>query len=239
MNKLALFLSSVLIFMTAVYSAYAFRSGVFSPISSSFADSELTVILDPGHGGFDGGATAVDGTAEKDFNLQISLILREYLELYGFRVVMTRTEDASTDSVADGTIRERKVDDIHNRLSLVNETDNCILLSIHQNYFEDPSCCGTQVFYSANTTQGKELAEAIQREIVSLLQPENTRLVKSAGKEIYLLNNAQKPAVLVECGFISNRNDTIKLQDESYRKKISFCIAKAVFDYYKNDRSTG
>ena len=231
MKKIALFLVSLLVCLTVVFCVSNSRIALFYPSLSQRAAGQYTIILDPGHGGFDGGATSIHGTAEKEFNLEIALKLRNYLQLFGFNVIMTRTEDVGTDGLPNGSIRERKVCDIRNRMALVNSTEDCLLVSIHQNYFQDSSCCGTQVFYSKNLPQSKMIAQCVQRHIASELQQNNTRMVKSAGNEIYLLNNAQRPAVLIECGFISNVNDTELLSDETYQKKLSFCIAEALFDY--------
>ena len=163
--------------------------------------------------------------------MQIALKLRDYLTFYGFQVIMTRTEDVGTDNIPDGTIRERKVSDIHNRTDLLNKTSGGILISIHQNFYSDRSCRGTQVFYSTNSNQSKTIAQSVQKEVVSSLQPDNTRFVKAAGNEIYLLRHAENPAILVECGFISNETDTKLLSDDIYQKKLSFCIAKAMYEY--------
>ena len=231
MKKYALTLSAFLVLLTAVFIISQRNTPQDKPSSAGTIRTQRTIILDPGHGGFDGGATASDGTPEKDFNLQIALKLKDYLSLAGFHVVMTRTQDVGTEAPGAETIREKKVSDIRSRMALVNDTPDCLLLSIHQNYFEDASCRGTQVFYSKNHPQSKIIAEYIQSGITLELQPDNTRLVKAAGKEIYLLKNAQRPAVLVECGFISNSRETQQLHNETYQQQLSFCIAKALFDY--------
>ncbi len=232
MKKTAIFLSAFLFLLTAFYALFNIRDSDLFPVSGRQTDDlRQTIILDPGHGGFDGGATAVDGTPEKAFNLQIALKLRDFLQFYGFQVVMTRTEDAGTEDSSARSLREKKVSDIRNRMALVNNTQNCILMSIHQNYFEDASCKGTQVFYSKNTTESKNIAQTIQQEIAAALQPANTRVIKGAGSEIYLLDKAKRPAVLVECGFISNKDDAEKLLDGNYQKQLALCIAKAMFHF--------
>lgn len=232
MKKIVFLLSGSLILLTIVYFVFSDREAASFSIASDRIDISKTILLDPGHGGFDGGATAANGTPEKEFNLQIALKLRDLLELYGFHVVMTRTQDVGTEDPAAGSIREKKVTDIRNRMSMLNEQNDRILISIHQNYFTDASCSGTQVFYSPNDPQSKPIAQAIQAKICGDLQRENTRMIKAAGNDIYLMHHAQRPAVLVECGFISNPAETALLCDDDYQKKLAFCIANALFEYF-------
>ena len=196
-----------------------------SRMASSLADSAAPVIyLDPGHGGEDGGTQSQDGLLEKDVNLSIALTLRDLPEAAGYRVKMTREEDVSIGDNTLATVRERKVSDIHSRLSLVEEERSCVLISIHQNYFEQSRYSGAQMFYSPNNEESGALAESIRQSVVSLLQPENTRQNKEATDSIYLLWNTQAPAVLVECGFLSNAEEAALLGQEAYRAQMAFCI---------------
>ena len=191
-------------------------------------------IIDPGHGGEDGGAVASDGTQEKDINLKIALKLNDILTSLGFNTSMTRTTDTSiSDSGTEG-IREIKISDMHNRLEICNASDDNILISIHQNKFEQSKYSGAQMFYSTNTSQSALLAQYIQESIVSLLQPENTREIKPADKNIYLLYNAKVPAVICECGFISNEQELNNLKDEEYQTKVAIAIAKGIIEYCEN-----
>ncbi len=192
------------------------------------------IIIDAGHGGEDGGAVAADGTLEKDINLSIALKLNDILTSLGYQTVMTRTEDTSICDTDLSTIREIKVSDMKNRLKICNSDDNNILISIHQNKFEQSKYSGTQVFFSPNS-DSNVLAEAIQQSVVSLLQPENTRAVKPADKNIYLLYNAAVPAVICECGFMSNPEELTKLKDEDYQNKMSFAIAQGLLSYQKGE----
>lgn len=190
------------------------------------------IIIDAGHGGFDGGAVADDGTVEKDINLKISLYLQEYLELSGLNTIMTRYDDVSLEDEGLNTIRKKKTSDIHNRLKLMEETDNAIFISIHQNKYPQEKYSGLQVFYSPNNSeQSSLLARNIQENVVELLQPENERQIKECGTSVYLIYNAVKPAVLVECGFLSNYNEAQLLKTEQYQRKIAFCIATGIQDY--------
>lgn len=194
-------------------------------------DTKPTFIIDAGHGGIDGGAIGADGTPEKDINLQISLYLNEILRSYGFNTVMIREDDRSVHSDSAKTVREIKVSDIHNRMSVMENTDNCIFISIHQNSYNSSKYWGTQVFYSPNTQESKLLADEIQQSVVSLLQSNNERQIKECGKSVYLLYYAKKPAVLVECGFITNYSDLELLKNEEYQRKMAFSVANGILNY--------
>lgn len=192
--------------------------------------SPRTIVVDAGHGGEDGGATGKSERPEKDINLAISKDLQQLLIASGYRVVMTRTTDtAISDNL--NSIHERKVSDIHNRMKIIESQGNCIFVSIHQNLFEQSQYQGTQVFYSKNTAESKELAESIKGRVVSLLQNDNTRATKPATSSIYLLWNAKVPAVLVECGFLSNEEEAVKLNQEEYQQQMAFAIYCGILDY--------
>ena len=202
--------------------------------ASSMPITQKTVIVDAGHGGDDGGAIGIDGTVEKDINLDISLKLEKILKFYGFNVIMTRTQDVMTCDDGLDSLRKRKISDIHNRFELMRKNPDAIFISVHQNKFEDSSQHGTQVFYSGNDERSKELAEAIQTSVTLTLQRKNDRVVKKSGSGIYLLYHAKIPAVLVECGFISNSDEVKKLKDESYRMKLAILIADGLLKYLSN-----
>ncbi len=213
----------------------------FTFMANSSADGVMTkpvlkqtVIIDAGHGGDDGGAIGIDGTVEKDINLDIALKLEKLLKFYGFDVIMTRTEDIMTCDDGLDSLRKRKISDIHNRFDVLEKNPDAVFISIHQNKFEDNSQHGTQVFYSGNNDESKLLAESIQNSIVSVLQPDNSRVVKKSGSGIYLLYHAKLPAVLVECGFISNPAEVKNLNDEKYRMKIAILIADGLIKYLIN-----
>lgn len=202
--------------------------------ASSMPITQKTVIVDAGHGGDDGGAIGIDGTVEKDINLDIALKLEKILKFYGFNVIMTRTQDVMTCDDGPDSLRKRKISDIHNRFELMRKNPDAIFISVHQNKFEDSSQHGTQVFYSGNDERSKELAEAIQTSVTLTLQRKNDRVVKKSGSGIYLLYHAKIPAVLVECGFISNSDEVKKLKDESYRMKLAILIADGLLKYLSN-----
>ncbi len=191
-----------------------------------------TIVIDAGHGGIDSGTSGDDGTAEKDINLAISKKLEQILRCMGFSVIMTRTQDDLISDPALDTIRKRKNADIMKRLEIANSTRNCVLISIHQNYFHQSQYSGAQVFYSSNHTENKELADWLQNDIIAMLQPLNTRKTKSIGSDVYLLHHCNNPAVMIECGFMSNPKELSLLKNESYQTKLAFTIALSLISFY-------
>lgn len=190
------------------------------------------IIIDAGHGGFDGGAVAADGTVEKDINLKISLYLQEYLDVFGFETLLTRDNDNSLEDAGLETIKKKKTSDIHNRMKIMEDTDNALFISIHQNHYPVEKYSGMQVFYSPEFSEKSSLlAQSIQETVTEILQPDNNRLIKQCGTSVYLMYNAVKPAVLVECGFLSNVIETQKLKTDVYQKELAFCIALGVQKY--------
>ncbi len=193
---------------------------------------ECVVLANSPHGGFDGGAVALDGTVEKDINLKICLTLAEFLRFSGYDVIMTRSGDNSTDNIDSDKIASRKKSDLKNRLELMNENPDAVFVSIHLNKFTTSTASGSQVFYSGAKEESQVLGEKIQSAIVKLLQPENIRVNKKATTSTYLLYNATVPAVLVECGFLSNANDLQKLKDEAYQREMAFSIFCGITQYF-------
>jgi len=189
------------------------------------------IILDAGHGGIDGGAVAADGTVEKDLNLAITLQLNDMLCALGCETLLTRESDLSLHDDEAKTVRQKKVSDIRGRTGLVNGSENALLVSIHQNKFPDSAVHGTQVFYSPNAPESRALALALQKNAALLLQPGNKKVVKQAGTDIYLLYHAQKPAAMVECGFLSNPAEREKLKDAGYQSQLAFALACGILEY--------
>lgn len=221
-----LFGASLLLF--ALQTAQAF--GVVEFHADFFA-KKGTVVLDAGHGGEDGGAVGTNGAMEKDINLSIALELEKYLKQNNFNVVMIRDGDYSVGDQGLPTIAERKRSDTKTRLRMIEEAGDCIFLSIHQNHFTESKYDGAQMFYSGNREESAVLAECIRQNIVSSLQPENHRESKQAEKGIYLLYHCRVPAVLVECGFLSNPAEAEKLSTESYQKDMAAAIYNGLIDY--------
>ncbi|HAB00855.1 MAG TPA: hypothetical protein DCE08_05210 [Ruminococcaceae bacterium] len=200
--------------------------------------SRKTVIIDPGHGGLDGGAVGYRSTVEKDINLAISLKLKTMLTACGYDVLMTRETDCmiGEDEVGEkASIREKKVKDIKSRVAMIQKHPEAIVLSIHQNLFSDGRYNGAQMFYSVKNEDSRILASFLQNRFVTMLQKDNARSIKEAGDNIYLMNHIDVPAVLVECGFISNGLEAANLSDDEYQNKIAFVIFAALTDYFEKD----
>jgi len=189
-------------------------------------------VIDPGHGGEDGGATDSMGRKESEINLGISLRLRDLLNLMGVRTLMIRGEDRSIETEGN-TIAARKVSDIRNRVRITNETPNARLISIHQNYYPEGKYRGAQVFYSP-TPGSQAWAEALQELLSTQVDPNNHRECKP-GRDIYLLDHVQCPAILVECGFLSNTEEATLLQEPSYQKRIATAIACCAISETENE----
>lgn len=208
--------------------------------SNAIIDNNLPIIIiDAGHGGEDGGAVGADGTNEKDINLEIALKLNEILTVMGYETRMVRTTDISICEGDCKTLREKKVSDIRNRTAIMEEYENCLYISVHQNKYEDSSIWGAQTFYSPNNEQSKTLAQFIQSSIATALQPDNKRQIKQSGTSIYVLYNAAKPAVMVECGFISNRKELSQLKSEEYQSKMAFSIMSGIINYNISEVTNG
>ena len=184
-----------------------------------------TVVIDPGHGGQDGGAVAPDGTEESEINLAISLRLEQLLRFAGIPTEMTRREDCMVCDPGLDTMRQRKVSDIHNRTALVNGTPNAVLLSIHQNSLpSSPVTHGAQAF--RNRQEGAEtLAQLLQCNLNAVVNTHRAKEAKLIPESIYLMNHVTVPAVLVECGFLSNAEETLRLRQADYQMTLAVTIA--------------
>ena len=200
-------------------------------VSSDFIQKPQ-IIIDAGHGGFDGGAVADDGTVEKNINLKISDALSKMLMVSGYEVIRTRTSDNSTEDNSGEKIASRKKSDLRNRLELMKKYPDGIFVSIHLNKFTTSSAKGSQVFYSPKTEDSHILGEKIQSAIAGMLQSENDRVIKKGNSSTFLLNNATIPAVIVECGFLSNKNELELLKSEEYQNKLAFCIFCGINNYF-------
>lgn len=187
------------------------------------------VVLDPGHGGRDPGKVGAQGEQEKDINLAISLKVKERLEKDGMEVVMTREKDVM---LADEDASNKKLEDLNNRISIINERQPAVAVSIHQNSYSDASVKGAQVFYFTHSDKGKQAAEAMQKELLEFDQA-NTRKIK-ANDTYYLLKKTEVPTVIVECGFLSCPEEAALLTDEAYQKKLAEAIAKGIESWVVN-----
>lgn len=189
-----------------------------------------TIIIDPGHGGFDPGKVGIDETIlEKDINLSISHILKKQLEKAGYHVIMTRTKDEGLYNEGDSN---KKITDMRKRVETINESNALLAVSIHQNSFTQASSKGAQVFYHSQSEEGKILAETIQEQIKTELQDDNRRAAKS-NNTYYMLKKTTCPIVIVECGFLSNPEEATLLTTKSYQKKMAKGICNGILSYVK------
>lgn len=186
------------------------------------------IVIDAGHGGEDGGATSCTGLPESRFNLEIALKVNDLFHLLGYDTRMIRTTDTAV-YTNGATIAQKKVSDLKERVRIVNETENAILVSIHQNTFSDSRYSGAQIFYAA--TEGSEaLAKAMQADFVTALNPGSRRQCKVASG-VYLMEHIDCTGILVECGFLSNPEEEAKLRSGEYQKKLCCVIACCVSAY--------
>ena len=213
--------AAVLLVLIAVCSRYGLLRS--QPVLAA-DQTRCRIVIDPGHGGEDGGATGVAGTRESDLNLAVSLRLRALLRLFGHEPVMVRTTDTAVYSAGAGTISEKKVSDIHNRVKLVNDTPGALLVSIHQNFFTQGKYSGAQVFY-ADDAYSRELAQQLQAQLRASLDPGNRREAKGAAGTVYLMNHIQTPGILVECGFLSNAAEEARLNTPAYQTRLAMTMA--------------
>ncbi len=197
------------------------------------------VIIDAGHGGEDGGAVGVTGLVEKDLNLDLAKRLAALLEQQGFEVIMTRTEDVLLYDRNTNYEGRKKVLDLAARQAIGDANPDAIFVSIHANTFSQPQYHGLQIWYGAGNPDGATLAEQIRRAVVDSLQPDNHRQSKQAGSNIYLLYHLNNPAVLVECGFLSNPTECRALGDAEYRDQLALALCQGIMAYYENDACEG
>ena len=193
-------------------------------------NGEFILIIDPGHGGFDPGAVALDGTTESKINLAVGLQMEEMARLLGVETDMTRREDVSTESDANAAVRQRKNSDLKNRVEQINGISGGVLVSLHQNSLPQvPAVHGAQVFYS-EVEDSRELAETVQSALNTVINDRNKE-VKAAGGGVYLLKNAKIPAILVECGFLSNGDETALLNTQAHQNRLALTILASVLEH--------
>ena len=191
-------------------------------------EREVTFVIDAGHGYPDGGATSCSGVLESTINLQIAKRLDDLMHFLGFDTVMIRTSEDSVYTEGE-SIGAKKVSDLKNRVRIINETENAVLLSIHQNTYPDSRYGGPQVLYAANE-QSRELASELQKNLKNTLDPSSRRAAKK-GSSIYLLEHIDCTGILIECGFISNPEEEGKLLSKAYQQALCCVIATAVTNY--------
>lgn len=222
----------ILSFTVAVTCAFANESTntLLKNVFAGYAD-ESVVIIDAGHGNFDGGAVAADGTVEKNLNLSIAKYLEQICRTNGLQIYMIRDDDSSLEDDSNAAIRKRKNSDLRNRVAIMEKYDNSIFVSIHMNKFSDQKVHGAQIFYSPNFEKSKVLADAL-RSYVNLFDDTNNKSVKKGTKDTYILYNAKCPTVIYECGFMSNKDELNKLKNIDYQRKIAFSIYLGIIEYF-------
>ncbi len=223
---LILLVASLLLLCCAVKEAACDveATGASSPLSDKI------ILVDPGHGGFDAGASA-NGLFEKDINLSVAKKLKLWIEENGGKVVMTREEDVSTadQSKSGGSA---KASDLKRRKAMVDESGADLFVSIHMNKFPEEQYWGAQVFYATSSDESKRLGEAIQKAVKDTMSDGNERVAKKSDGGIFLLKDVKVPSVIVECGFLSNHTDAEKLKTEDYQNKIAFGICMGINNYF-------
>lgn len=187
-----------------------------------------TVIIDPGHGGRDGGAIG-NGIIEKDLNLTVSKKLNDVFLLCGVDTIMTRENDNLVCDENSPELKGKiKITDLKNRLQIANQCPQCVFVSIHMNNFSVEKYKGLQVYYSPNNEKSFIIAKSVQDDICNILQPDNNRKVKRAGSSIYLLDRINSPAILIECGFLSNSSEATNLSNLTYQSQLALIFANSI-----------
>lgn len=199
--------------------------------SSSIKIEQPCVVIDAGHGGEDPGKVGINGALEKDINLEIALLVKNYLEQNDIRVVMTREDE---NGLNDAGASNKKVQDMKRRIAKIEEAAPRLTVSIHQNSYPEEYVHGAQVFYYNGSGSGERLAASVQKQMVKLLDPENKRQIK-ANDSYYLLKKTGTPIVIVECGFLSNQEEAAKLCTPEYQDRVAWAIHMGIIQYLNAD----
>ena len=223
---LALALIVSILYHGDVYGDYVSTNGV--------GEVGRVIVIDAGHGGEDPGAIGVNGALEKDLNLAIAMLVGEQLSLRGYTVVYTRTDDRLLYSEDENIKGMKKHYDLKNRCDAANEYPESIFISIHMNSFGAQKYSGLQVYFKDGSDESRLLAESVRSRVVSDVQPENKRAVKG-GDSFYVLKNTLSPAILVECGFLTNPEECKNLSEKEYQKKLSFSIVCGIIEYMEKN----
>ena len=205
---------------------------VFEPASeeaSASIQNDPVLMIDPGHGGEDGGAVAADGTLEAELNLAVAQKLYGLAAFCGVQTLMTRTGEHIDYPTDAATISARKTADQKQRVALINSIPNGILISIHQNWYPTSGPHGAQVLYARNP-ESEAFGTLMHAKLIESLDPENRRVAAPVSDDIYLMRNAQCPAVLIECGFLSNPEELSRLKENAYQTKLGMLMLSAFFD---------
>ena len=218
-------MSVVLIFCACILAERGWERVMSSQVQAE--EKKWTVVIDAGHGGNDPGKIGVDDSLEKDLNLIIAKKVQKLLEQQDVKVVMTREADKG---LYEEQTSNKKVQDMKNRCALINETQPDCVVSIHQNSYHEENVTGAQVFYYGTSEEGKKLAEILQQNLITHVDPENHREAK-ANQSYYLLKKTEAPIVIVECGFLSNWEEAKKLQEDNYQNQIAWAVSMGILSY--------
>lgn len=194
---------------------------------------DVSIVLDAGHGGPDGGAVSVNGVTEAPITLKICQRTHALFRFFGVHTVMTRDSSQSLGYDPSASLRDNKNTDLKERLKIAEQYTDSPFISIHLNQFSQSKYHGAQVFYGICNPDAKPLAEALQEKLVQLLDPSNTRVAKKIPGSVYLMEQVKSPAVTVECGFLSNPDEELLLQTEAYQTKIAIALLAGYFEYGK------
>lgn len=190
-------------------------------------NSRYTVVIDAGHGGDDPGKVGINGVLEKEVNLKIALLVKDFLEAQDVEVIMTRQTD---DGLYDAGASNKKVQDMKRRIALMEEAKPDVAVSIHQNSYPEEYVHGAQVFFYTGSKAGQALAQTVQEQFLEKVDPENTRQIK-ANDSYYLLKKTEIPIVIVECGFMSNAAEAAKLCEAAYQERVAWAIHMGILQY--------
>lgn len=232
-KKRMIFINLSIVIAVFIYSLSP-ASTLKTEVVSSTPVSNHTVILDAGHGSPDGGASGEDGSIESDLNLNLVLKLQNLLESSNCTVILTRSDENGIYEADSKTIREKKVSDMKNRVSIANNSNAEMFVSIHMNKLEQTQYSGWQTFYKNQDENSKKIAETIQLSLNNFLKKENSRTIKSISG-IYLTKNVEIPLVLVECGFLSNPEENKLLQTDSYQNELAWSIYIGIMDFLNSN----
>lgn len=222
MKKYYMFIISVIL---CIIASVSFFEHYGFPVFSTNKEKQV-IVIDVGHGGTDPGKVSASGIEEKDVNLQIALFLKDYLIAQDYIVYLTRETDCG---LYDDNVSNKKTSDLNNRIRFFNDKNAAYMVSIHQNSYPDTIQHGAQTFYFTNSEVSKAFAESIQTSLLKI-DNTNTRSAKSSDS-YFLLKHSSMPAVIVECGFLSNPEEAARLTDPNYQKQLAYAICMGVCTY--------
>ena len=235
-------LRRIVLILPVFLGAFFLLRASFQPVYSAFSSPTPTsgtkaIVLDAGHGGIDGGAVAADGTVESQINLEIVRRLQGLLVFFGRDVCLTRSGEEDLSSPEATSIKEKKVSDLNNRIAFIETLSPSLVISIHQNFLSGhPEVEGAQVFYHS-VSPSEQIGLCVQQALNHTVNSKS-KLAKPVDSGIYLMKHIHCPAVLVECGFLSNTSDTVKLRNDDHQKLLSAVIAAGVLQYQSKEGAT-